>query len=283
VAKKREASRATPPGLPPGVVKEVLPGGDWLFTIERNSLTITCRFSPDEIKTVIDALFSEMFKMVRTGENPDYNVLLRGIDTDVVIQVKGRNVQRTPGVSDEELGLERAAYVEYAWRQFLDEFHLELYRLPAKYLFELKNVVVGQLEPYGVLNTKKGVTKLYDDVLGTQQKDFKQRHNSPTAGEAESTTPRERAKLLKAYERYHALLKEVKAKSSPKKRKPGWEKEVKEMLGEIGLEIVDRLHRRKGGNSPGLIALELAAKKCQVPINTNTPKILTKARNERKK
>jgi hypothetical protein len=283
MSEKKDIPLAKPKGLPPGVVMEELPGGDWLFTIKRNRLTITCRYNPDSIKAEIGELFSEMFKFARTGEKPDYDIHLSGINIDRVIEVKSRNVQRVPGASDEELEHQRVMYVEKAWRQFLEEFHLELHRMPAKYLFELKNVVVARLEPYGLLITKQGITKLYNDVLSTQKKDFKKRYNAPAAGDAQSTTPRERAKLLEAYERYYKLIKEVKAKSNPKKRKPGWEKEVKALLGKIGFEIVGRLHKIdkvNGGNSPSDIALELAAKECDMLINTNTPKILTKARKE---
>lgn len=280
--KRKEAS----PELPPEVSRKTLPNGDRLFTVKRNGLTITCRFKPDDVRAEIDAVFAEMFKMVRTGEKPDYDFLLRGSDVVMVIEVKSKNVQRAPGVSDEELETERAAYVERAWRRFLEEFPMELYRLPAKYLADLKIAAVAELEPYSVLNTRQGVRKLYEDHTSLQEKDFKERYNSPRTGEVEATTPRQRAKLLEAYERYHSLMKAVQAKSNPRKRKPGWEEEVKKMLGKVGFEVVDRLHLRVGGNrvggtSPGDIALELAAKECGMSFNTNTIKILTTARNER--
>ncbi len=283
MANKRKERPAASPELPPEVSSKTLRNGALLFTVERNGLTITCRFKPDDVRAEIDAVFAEMFKMVRTGERPDYDFLLRGTDVVMVIEAKSKNVQRAPGVSDEELEMERPTYVERAWQRFLEEFPMELYRLPAKYLADLKFTSVAELGRDGVLNARQGVTKLYEDHMGWQEKDFKERYNSPRPGNREATTPRQRARLLEAFERYHPLMKAVKTKSNPRTRKPGWEEEVEKMLdkGQVGFEVVARLHLKRHGNSPAVIARELAAKECGLSINTNIPRLLTIARQER--
>jgi hypothetical protein len=280
MTKKKKDSMPASQEVPPGVSKEVLADGDWLFTIKRNRLTITCRFNPEDIKTEIDKLFSELFKMARTGEKPDYDVILDGTNIRAVVEVKSRNVKMLDGLSNEEVEEERSRYVDQAWRRFLDSFYLELYRLPADYLYELKTVTLAQLDPLSILQTKSGVIHLFNDYFKEKKRDFKLRYEAPGAGDAESTTPRQRAKLLKAHNKYYKLLKEVQKRSKPNKRQKGWKKEVKDMLGNINFSVVGRVNSRVKGNSPGVIATELATRECGMIVNTYTPKILRQARRE---
>lgn len=259
---------------------EVLAGGDWLYTIKRNRLTISCRFNPNEVRSEIDTLFSELFRAARVGKKPDYDAVLHGIDTRMVVEVKGRNVRMLDGLSDDDVEAERVRYVDEAWKRFLDSFHLELYRLPAEYFYELKTVTLAHLDPLSILQTKAGVIRLFDDFFEEKKRNFKQQYGAPSAGDAESTTPRQRAALLKAYNSYLELLKKVQRKSDPKKRRKGWEKEVRELLGAINFGVVDRLSAGVKGNSPGVIAMELATRECGLGLNTYTPKILTQARRE---
>lgn len=262
--------------------KELL-DGDILYTVVTEYSEITCRFSPQKIKSLLKEMIVDLFNKARTRK-ADYDVTLPGPGVRHVVEIKQRSVKGLAwGEGDEkEIQEEIEFYAEKAYLMFSAALNDKLLHGPPNYIVETIAATVASLEREGALLTRLGTAPFYKEITEALLQKFKARWDLPGRGGRELTGERMRAKFLAYYDILELIAKAQKNARSQRVKKELQEKAQK-VAAEVKPAVITKVKKHvEQGMSPGAIAWQMASKKYFPEQEDYDLRILAKARRERR-